>query len=76
MSDHYVTELRAFVADSNMRECEESRTQALSMPRPSPKQKLDLGSLVSEGAPPELGGVRLGDAEVVPLKQTIGKDGL
>lgn len=35
-----------------------------------------LGSLVSEGTPPELGGVCLGDAEIVALKVTIGEDGL
>lgn len=35
-----------------------------------------LGSLVSESTPPELGGVCLGDAEVVALKETVGEDGL
>ena len=32
--------------------------------------------LVPEGTPPELGGIRFGDAEVVTLKQTVGEDGL
>ena len=32
--------------------------------------------LVSEGLPPELSGVGLGDAEVVALKQAVGEDGL
>lgn len=35
-----------------------------------------MGSLVSEGTPPELGGVGLGDAEVVTMKLTVGEDGL
>lgn len=35
-----------------------------------------FGSLVPEGAPPELCSIRLGDAEVVTLKQTVGEDGL
>lgn len=35
-----------------------------------------MDSLIPEGAPPELCSIRLGDAEVVTLKQTVGEDGL
>lgn len=40
------------------------------------RTKFYLGSLVSEGTPPELGGICLGDAEVVALKEATGEDGL
>lgn len=63
-----------FVVNSNMRESTE--TQPHSLPTRSRRTTFYSGSLVSESTPPELGGVRLGDAEVVALKEAIGEDGL